>query len=171
VASLDRPKEPLRRRVDLLGRGTAIRLELADELRQVRCRVQLHGLAGVHRGLLGATATLHPRLLGARLGRCERLLQLPPLGGQAVASALELNQRLTFVGGADPQDPVTNLSGLKRHFPDSGTVVFPRIGHDFNIGGCVDDIMADFADRGTTKGVDTTRCAGAVVVPPFVLSN
>jgi pimeloyl-ACP methyl ester carboxylesterase len=78
---------------------------------------------------------------------------------------------IAFVGGADPQDPVTNLSGLKQHFPDNRTVVFSRIGHDFNIGGCVDDIMADFADRGTTKGVDTTRCAGAVVVPPFGLSN
>jgi pimeloyl-ACP methyl ester carboxylesterase len=74
---------------------------------------------------------------------------------------------LAFVGGADPQDPVTNLSGLKEHFPDSRTIVFPRIGHDFNIGGCVDDTMADFADRGTTEGLDTTRCDGAVVVPFF----
>ena len=78
---------------------------------------------------------------------------------------------IAFVGGADPQDPLTNLAGLKQHFPDSRTIVFPRIGHDFNIGGCVDEIMADFADRGTTKGVDTTRCAGAVAVPPFALSG
>jgi TAP-like protein len=78
---------------------------------------------------------------------------------------------VAFVGGADPQDPVTNLSGLKQHFPDSRTVVFPRVGHEFNIGGCVDQIMADFADRGTTKGPDTTRCAGAVVVPPFELTD
>jgi hypothetical protein len=78
---------------------------------------------------------------------------------------------LAFVGGADPQDPAANLSGLARHFPDSRTVVFPRVGHDFNIGGCVDEIIADFADRGTTEGVDTTRCSGAVVVPPFVLGD
>jgi pimeloyl-ACP methyl ester carboxylesterase len=78
---------------------------------------------------------------------------------------------IAFVGGADPQDPITNLSGLKQHFPDSRTIVFPRIGHDFNIGGCVDEIMADFADRSMTEGVDTTRCEGAVAVPPFVLSN
>ncbi len=78
---------------------------------------------------------------------------------------------IAFVGGADPQDPLTNLSNLTQHFPDSRTVVFPRIGHDFSIGGCVDDTMADFADRGTTKGVDTTRCAGAVAVPPFPLSD
>jgi pimeloyl-ACP methyl ester carboxylesterase len=76
---------------------------------------------------------------------------------------------LAFVGGADPQDPVANLSDLKRHFPDSRIVVFPHIGHEFNIGGCVDEMMADLVDRGTTTGLDTTRCAGAVVVPPFPL--
>ena len=78
---------------------------------------------------------------------------------------------LALVGGADPQDPATNLSDLKQHFPDSRTVVFPHIGHDFNIGGCVDRMMADLADRGTTKGLDTTLCNGAVVVPPFPLTD
>jgi pimeloyl-ACP methyl ester carboxylesterase len=78
---------------------------------------------------------------------------------------------LALVGGADPQDPVGNLSNLKAHFPDSRIVVFPRVGHSFNIGGCVDEMMVDLADRGTTRGVDTTRCAGAVVVPPFPLTG
>lgn len=77
---------------------------------------------------------------------------------------------IAFVGGADPQDPVANLADLKRHFPDSRVVVFPHIGHEFNIGGCVGEMIADLADRGTTKGVDTTRCDGAVFVPPFPLS-
>ena len=76
---------------------------------------------------------------------------------------------LALVGGADPQDPITNLSDLKQHFPDSRAVVFPHIGHQFNVGGCVDPIMADFVDRGTTNGLDTTLCDGAVVVPPFAL--
>ena len=76
---------------------------------------------------------------------------------------------LALVGGADPQDPVTNLSDLKQHFPDSRTVVFPRIGHDFNIGGCVDEMMADLVERGTTRHLDITRCNGAVAVPPFPL--
>ena len=43
---------------------------------------------------------------------------------------------LALVGGADPQDPVTNLSDLKQHFPDSRTVIFPHVGHQFGIGGC-----------------------------------
>jgi hypothetical protein len=29
--------------------------------------------------------------------------------------------------------------------------------------------MADFVERGTTKGLDATRCDGAVVVPSFEL--
>jgi pimeloyl-ACP methyl ester carboxylesterase len=78
---------------------------------------------------------------------------------------------LALAGGADPQDPVTNLSGLAQHFPDSRTVVFPHIGHQFSIGGCVDQIITDFVERGTTEGLDTTRCDGAVAVPPFELSN
>ena len=78
---------------------------------------------------------------------------------------------LALVGGADPQDPITNLSDLTRHFPDSRSVVFPHIGHQFNIGGCADPILADFVERGTTEGLDTTRCDGAVVVPPFPLTH
>ena len=78
---------------------------------------------------------------------------------------------LALVGGADPQDPVTNLSDLKQHFPDSRIVVFPHVGHDFNIGGCVDEMMADVVERGTTRRLDTTRCDGAVVVPPFPLTE
>ena len=76
---------------------------------------------------------------------------------------------LAFVGGADPQDPIGNLAGLKRHFPDSRTVVFPHIGHQVGVGGCVDHTIAAFVARGTTRGLDTTRCDGAVVVPAFPL--
>jgi pimeloyl-ACP methyl ester carboxylesterase len=78
---------------------------------------------------------------------------------------------LALVGGADPQDPLTNLSDLKQHFPDSRTVVFAHVGHSFGIGGCVDEMMAELVERGTTKGLDTTRCDGAVVVPPFPLTD
>jgi pimeloyl-ACP methyl ester carboxylesterase len=78
---------------------------------------------------------------------------------------------LAFAGGADPQDPVANLSDLKRHFQDSRIVVFPHIGHHFNVGGCVDQIVVDFVERGTTKGLDTTGCDDAVVVPPFAVGD
>ena len=78
---------------------------------------------------------------------------------------------LAFAGGADPQDPVGNLADLEQHFPDSRTVIFPHIGHQWGIGGCVDQIVTDFVKRGTTKGLDTTRCSGAVVVPRFPLTD
>lgn len=78
---------------------------------------------------------------------------------------------LALVGGADPQDPVSNLGNLKQHFPDSRAVIFPRVGHQFGIGGCVDTMLADFVERGTTVGLDTTRCDGEVMVPPFELND
>jgi hypothetical protein len=31
-------------------------------------------------------------------------------------------------------------------------VIFAHIGHQFGIGGCFDQIMADFVDRGATTG-------------------
>jgi hypothetical protein len=79
---------------------------------------------------------------------------------------------LAFAGGADPQDPVTNLSALKQHFPDSRTVTFPHLGHQWSgVGACFDQIVTDFVERGTTEGLDTTPCDGAVVVPPFELTD
>ena len=78
---------------------------------------------------------------------------------------------LAFAGGADPQDPITNLPNLKQHFPDSRAVILPHTGHRFYIDSCVDQMMADFVAQGTTKGLDTTRCDGLVVVPPFELTR
>jgi pimeloyl-ACP methyl ester carboxylesterase len=78
---------------------------------------------------------------------------------------------LVLVGGADPQDPVTNLPELKRHFPGSRTVVLPHLGHELSWDGACDAMLADFVARGTTKGLDTTPCVGEVVAPPFELTD
>jgi pimeloyl-ACP methyl ester carboxylesterase len=78
---------------------------------------------------------------------------------------------LVFEGGADPQDPITNLPDLKRNFPDSRAVILPHTGHAFGIGGCVDLIMTNFVARATTRGVLTTQCNSRVVVPPFQLND
>ncbi len=79
---------------------------------------------------------------------------------------------LAFAGGADPQDPVSNLVDLRRRFPDSRIVTFPHLGHSWSgVGACVDRVVTAFVARGTTKGLDTTGCAGAVVVPPFPLTD
>jgi pimeloyl-ACP methyl ester carboxylesterase len=79
---------------------------------------------------------------------------------------------LAFAGGADPKDPVANLSDLQRHFPDSHVVAFPHLGHSWSgVGGCIDTVVTDFVERGTTKGLNTTGCEGVVVVPPFPLTS
>ena len=78
---------------------------------------------------------------------------------------------LAFVGGADPQDPIANLPHLRQHFPDSRTVILAHTGHRFYIDSCIDQLMASFVAHGTTKGLDTTRCDGAVVMPPFPLTD
>ena len=78
---------------------------------------------------------------------------------------------VALVGGADPQDPVTNLSDLKRSFPDSRTVVFPHLGHELSWDDACDGMLASFVDNGTTRSLDTTPCVNEVVVPPFKLSD
>lgn len=79
---------------------------------------------------------------------------------------------LAFAGGADPQDPPGNLPNLKQHFPDSRIIVFPRYGHSWSgVATCLDSIMTEFVQRGTTKGLDTSPCNGATAVPPFPLTG
>jgi len=61
---------------------------------------------------------------------------------------------------------------LERHFPDSHVVAFPHLGHSWSgVGGCIDPVVTDFVERGTTKGLDTTGSDGVVVVPPFPLTS
>jgi len=78
---------------------------------------------------------------------------------------------LALVGGADPQDPVTNLPDLERRFPDSRIVVLPHLGHELSWDGGCDAMLAHFVASGTTKGLDTTPCIDDVTVPPFKLSE
>ena len=78
---------------------------------------------------------------------------------------------VALVGGADPQDPLTNLSDLKRHFPDSRTVVLPHLGHEFSWNRGCDGVLANFVNSGTTRGLDTTPCVSEVVVPRFKMSD
>jgi pimeloyl-ACP methyl ester carboxylesterase len=78
---------------------------------------------------------------------------------------------LALVGGADPQDPVTNLPDLKRHFPDSRIVVLPHLGHELSWDGACDTMLADFVARRTTWGLDTTSCVREVMVPAFELGD
>ena len=78
---------------------------------------------------------------------------------------------LALEGGADPQDPVTNLDNQKQHFPDSRIVILPHQGHDFSFGNACDQMLAEFVNRDTAKGLDTTGCIDSIAVPPFRLPD
>jgi pimeloyl-ACP methyl ester carboxylesterase len=75
---------------------------------------------------------------------------------------------LALVGGADPQDPIGNLEGLKAAMPKSRTVVVPGYGHAIGQYGCLPDLVAHFVDRGGAAGLDT-RCVRRLKPPAFVL--
>jgi pimeloyl-ACP methyl ester carboxylesterase len=73
---------------------------------------------------------------------------------------------LALQGGADPQDPVGNLPGLRERVRDSRVVVLPFYGHQFSMGGCVGDLITSVIEHGTTKGLET-GCVASLVTPPF----
>ena len=95
---------------------------------------------------------------------------LPPVEGVEAEGEYAPFERLR--GRRRPQGPVASLSDLERHFPDSHVVAFPHLGHSRSgVGGCIDPVVTDFVERGTTKGLDTTGSDGVVVVPPFPLTS
>lgn len=73
---------------------------------------------------------------------------------------------LLLAGGADPLDPVANLAGWRRVFPDGRLVVVPGAGHGLMEYGCVQTLVARFVTGGTAAGLDTA-CARRVPLPPF----
>jgi pimeloyl-ACP methyl ester carboxylesterase len=75
---------------------------------------------------------------------------------------------LALAGGADPQDPISNLPSLKHDFPNSRAVVLPNYGHGVAQYNCMRDIVSEFVDRGTVKGLDTS-CVGAMLPPAMAI--
>lgn len=75
---------------------------------------------------------------------------------------------LVLAGGSDPQDPVGNLPHLRRNLPNSRAVVVPGLGHAIGQYGCLGSLVADFVDRGSARGLDTS-CISAILPPPFVI--
>ena len=71
---------------------------------------------------------------------------------------------LALAGGADPQDPISNMPRLKQDFPNSRAIVVPHYGHVVGMLNCVRDVVSQFVDRGTVKGLDTA-CVPAILPP------
>lgn len=71
---------------------------------------------------------------------------------------------LIFTGQWDPVTPPVYGDTAARHLPNSLHIVVPHGGHGF--GGlegldCIQRLVADFVNRGTTKGLDTT-CVNSI---------
>jgi pimeloyl-ACP methyl ester carboxylesterase len=74
---------------------------------------------------------------------------------------------LLLAGGADPLDPVANLSGWRHAFPNGRLVVVPGAGHGVIGYPCVQALVTGFVARGSTSGLDTS-CVRHVPLPSFV---
>jgi hypothetical protein len=107
----------------------------------------------------------------ARARLYEQACRVAPKGRVPPASArLEVMRAhvLLLAGGDDPQDPVANLRGWRRAFPNGRLVVVPGAGHGTIDYGCVQKLVARFVDRGTAAGIDPS-CVRHVALPPFVV--
>jgi pimeloyl-ACP methyl ester carboxylesterase len=77
---------------------------------------------------------------------------------------------LALVGGADPQDPLGNLTGLRRRLPNSTIVVAHGMAHTVGQYGCLGALVSKFVDRGGGKRLDTA-CVKAIRPPHFLVSS
>jgi len=78
---------------------------------------------------------------------------------------------LMLTGQWDPVTPPSNAENAARFLPNSLQVVVPQAGHGF--GGvegiqCVQNLIAQFIDEGTTKNLNTA-CVKDIKRRPFVL--
>jgi pimeloyl-ACP methyl ester carboxylesterase len=89
--------------------------------------------------------------------------RVPPGSGSVVATRVPA---LLLAGGADPLDPVANLHGWRRAFPNGRLVVVPSGGHGSIGYGCVQTLVARFVAAGTGRGLDTS-CARRIAPSPF----
>ncbi len=75
---------------------------------------------------------------------------------------------LALVGGADPQDPLGNIAGIREAMPNARLVVIPGQGHGVGPVGCAPALVSTFVGRGSAAGLDT-RCVRRTSLPGFVL--
>jgi pimeloyl-ACP methyl ester carboxylesterase len=111
---------------------------------------------------LGAAAVDRARLF-------RRACAVVPTGRvPAGAATLETSRVpvLLLAGSTDPIDPVANLRGWRRAFPNGRLVVVAGGGHGAIAYDCVQRLVADFVSAGSAVGLDAT-CARRVPLPAF----
>jgi pimeloyl-ACP methyl ester carboxylesterase len=75
---------------------------------------------------------------------------------------------LALAGGADPQDPISNLPRLKQLWPNGRAIVVPHLGHAIGQEGCLGELVAHFVARGSAAGLDS-RCVRKITPAMFEL--
>jgi len=73
---------------------------------------------------------------------------------------------LLLTGAADPLDPVSNLRGWRRAFPNGRLVIVPGAAHGVIDRGCVPKLVAEFVARADAHGLDTA-CVDHQPTIPF----
>jgi pimeloyl-ACP methyl ester carboxylesterase len=100
--------------------------------------------------------------------RCREWPRGPAIrvAGAAVSQA----PGLILSGLHDPVTPPRTGQEMARHFASSWQVVVPGAAHNASFSGCMPDVIADFIERGSGEGLDTS-CASRVARPAFVISD
>jgi pimeloyl-ACP methyl ester carboxylesterase len=76
---------------------------------------------------------------------------------------------LIFSGTMDPVTPPQRGEEVARYLPNSRHVIIPQAGHGvdgLSDQGCVDRIIIEFMDKGSTRDLDTS-CVERMAAPPF----
>lgn len=105
----------------------------------------------------------------ARARFFDRVCRVVPRGRVSRGAGSVASTRvpaLLLAGGADPLDPVANLDGWRRAFPNGRLVVVPGGGHGSIEYSCVQSVVARFVAAGSARGLDTS-CARRIELPPF----
>ncbi len=113
-------------------------------------------------GYLAAAASARARLF-------RRVCSVVPRGRVPADAGSVKSTRapvLLLAGGADPLDPVANLRGWRRAFPDGRLVIVPGTGHGAIAYPCVQKLVARFVAAASARRLDTT-CARHVPLPAF----
>jgi pimeloyl-ACP methyl ester carboxylesterase len=111
-------------------------------------------------------------LAGAAITRArlfERACRVVPKGRVPRTAGSVATTRvpaLLLAGGADPLDPIANLRGWRRAFPNGRLVVVPGGAHGSIEYGCIQTLVARFVAADTARGLDTS-CARRIALPPF----
>ncbi len=98
-------------------------------------------------------------MLPARLPEAD----VPAEIGKRVHSSVPV---LFLSGNEDGADPPANIANARQELPNSRTVIFRAAGHGQLGLPCAQDLIAEFIDRDTARGLDAS-CARTAAIQPF----